>query len=119
MKALLLGATGAMGRRAATELIRAGGLERLTISARDRGALDNLAGLLRGSVDVQIDDFDLLTGEPAGHFQGHDLVISAAGPGYLLEDRSVRAAISAGVDYISLNDDLTPAQTVAALDEEA
>lgn len=119
MKVLLLGATGAMGRRAATELIRTGGLERLTVAARSRGSLDNLAGLLRGSVDVPVDDFDLLAEDPVSHFEGHDVVISAAGPGYLLEERCVRAAISARVDYISLNDDLGPAQSAAALGEDA
>ena len=119
MNVLLVGATGAMGRRAATELIRTGDLERLTIAARNRGSLDNLAGLLRGSVDVRVDECDLLAEDLTAHFAGHDVVLSAAGPGYLLEDRCVEAAIAAGVDYISLNDDLDPAQSAAARDQEA
>ncbi|MFP5351749.1 MAG: saccharopine dehydrogenase family protein [Actinomycetota bacterium] len=119
MKVLLLGATGAMGRRAATELIREGGLERLTIAARARGPLENLGGLLSGSVDVRVDDFDLLAEDPAAHFSGHDIVISAAGPGYLLEERCVKAAIDARVDYVSLNDDTIAAELMSALDQEA
>lgn len=119
MKVLLLGATGAMGRRTATELIRRGGLERLTIAARDRGHLESLSGLIRGSVEVGVDALDLSADDPAAHFRGHDIVISAAGPGYLLEERCVRAAISAGVDYVSLSDDQAPARSVASMGEEA
>ena len=119
LNVLLLGATGVMGRRAATELIRTGHLKKMTIAARNRGSLDNLAGLLRGSVDVRVDGFDLLAEDPERHFAGHDIVISAAGPGYLLEERCVGAAISAGVDYVSLNDDLGPAQSAASRDDEA
>lgn len=119
MKVLLLGATGAMGRRVATELIRMGNLTHLTVAARNGDALDRVAGLLRGSVDVRTDDFDLTAGDAASHLEGHDLVLSAAGPGYALEETSVEAAIAAGVDYISLNDDLAPARAAVHLHEAA
>lgn len=119
MRILLLGATGAIGRRVATELIRAGGVDDLTIAARDRKALDGVAGLLRGAIDVRVDAFDLTSSGTATHFAGHDVVVSAAGPGYLLEERCVEAAISAGVHYISLNDDMTPARKAADLSDRA
>ena len=119
MKVLLLGATGALGRRVATELIRVGDLTQLTIAARNRDALDRVAELLRGSVDVRTDAFDLTAGDVASHLEGHDLVLSAAGPGYSLEEASIAAAIDAGVDYASLNDDLAPAQTAVGLHEQA
>jgi saccharopine dehydrogenase-like NADP-dependent oxidoreductase len=114
MKLLLLGATGVMGRRVATEVIRFGKLERLTIAARDPVELERVAELLRGTIEVVHLAFDLTDGDVARHFEGHDLVLSCAGPGYLLEETCVEAALSAGVDYISLNDDLAPMQAVSA-----
>lgn len=119
MKVLLLGATGIVGRRVATELIRTGALERLVLAARDEAALESLAGLLRGSTEVTIDAFDLLAEGAAAHLRGHDVVVSCAGPGYLLEERCVDAAIEAGVDYVSLNDDDAPARAIAGRHDEA
>jgi len=119
MNVLLLGASGVIGRRVAAELIRQGGLDKLTLAGRHADELEHLAGLLRGSVQVEVDAFDLLVGDPASHFAGHGVVISCAGPGYLLEERSVDAALSAGTDYVSLNDDAQPAAAIRERDHEA
>lgn len=119
MNVLLLGATGVTGRRTAIELMRHGRLDRLTLAGRDLRALENIAKLLHGSTTIEVDAFDLISDEVVPHFRGHHVVVSCAGPGYELEERSIDAAIVAGTHYVSLNDDDRPGRAVALRDEEA
>lgn len=119
MNVLLLGATGTTGRRTAGELMRYGGLNRLTLGGRDVQALEEIARLLRGTTDTAVDAFDLMSADVGARLAGHDVVVSCAGPGYQLEERCVDAAIAAGANYISLNDDHGPARAVATRNGDA
>ena len=119
MRLLLLGATGYVGRRTAAELLRHPEVEVLTLGGRDHQALEGIAERMRGRAEIRTAPFDITADAVAPHFKAHDRVLSCAGPGYQLEETCVEAALEAGVDYLSLNDDLGAAQTVRKRHEEA
>lgn len=113
MRLLLLGATGHIGRRCAAELLRHPEVDQLTLAGRDPGALQRLSDRMRGRAEISTAAFQISADEVAAHARGHDRIVSCAGPGYRLEADSVDGALRAGVDYVSLNDDLDAAQRVA------
>ncbi|HJR45243.1 MAG TPA: saccharopine dehydrogenase NADP-binding domain-containing protein [Actinomycetota bacterium] len=119
MNVLLLGASGAVGRRTAAELVRSPEVDRMTLAGRDRAILQALVDRLRGRAALALESFDILDPGLADRMSGHDVVVSCAGPGTELEVPCVDAAIQAGVSYLSLNDDLEPLGDVAARDAEA
>lgn len=123
MKILLLGATGHIGRRCAVELLGHPEIERLTLAGRGPEALERMADRMRGRAEIGVAVFDISPAAVAEHARGHDRVVSCAGPGYLVETPAVDGALRAGVDYVSLNDDLGAAREVrerhtSALKEE-
>ena len=83
------------------------------MAARDQGALQRMNERMRGRADIATAAFDLTPDAVAEHARGHDRIVSCAGPGYRLEANSVDGALQAGLDYVSLNDDLDAAQWVA------
>jgi saccharopine dehydrogenase-like NADP-dependent oxidoreductase len=120
MRALLLGATGAMGRRAAAELARSDEVSFLLLAARDRARVEALARYFGGdgriaptAVDVR-NEAALVEAMTAS-----DVTVSCAGPGYLLELPSARAALRAGTPFVSLCNDLSAAEEVLELGEKA
>lgn len=119
MRVLLLGATGHIGRRCATELLRYPDVEQLTLAGRDHGALQRMSERIRGRAEVGTVPFEISPEAVAERALGHDRIVSCAGPGYRLEADSVDGALQAGVDYISLNDDLDAARRVAERHERA
>lgn len=119
MKILLLGASGYVGRRCASEFLRHPEVQQLTLAGRDADVLGRMADRMRGRAEVSTAAFDLVGDELADHARGHDRIVSCAGPGYQLESRCVRGAVEAGVSYISLNDDLSAAQEVHEQHEAA
>ena len=119
MNVLLLGASGAVGRRTAAELVRSPEIDRLTLAGRDHAVLQSLSERLRGRAAVDLDAFDILEPDLARHMAGRDVVVSCAGPGLELELPCVDAAIAAGTRYVSLNDDVEPARELPARDEQA
>lgn len=120
MRVLLLGATGEMGGRTASELLRRDQIHHLTLAGRKDRRLAQLAERLRGRSNVSTAAFDIRSAtDLVGRMSKHDLVVSCAGPGYLLEERSVNAALEAGASYISLNDDLGPAAHLAGRSADA
>lgn len=107
MNALVLGATGATGRRVAAELARSDELTSLTLVARDSERVEEVADLLGGSqrsVSPLVLDLNDSAGL-AGAFEGADIVVSCCGPTYVFEARFVAAAVAARVPYVSLFDD--------------
>ncbi len=117
MRIIVFGGAGDMGSRAVEDLADASGVDQVTIADREVTAADKLAGTLRGrgaQVDVKAvdaNDHNALVEA----MQGYDVAASTLGPFYRFETRLVRAAIEAGVDYASICDDWSAAQSV--LDE--
>ena len=122
MKIIVLGGAGDMGSRAVEDMALAPGVERVTIADRNVAGAEKLAAALRGRgapVDVRpIDANDQQALVEA--MRGYDVAASAVGPFYRFEPKLVGAAIAAGVDYASICDDWSAAQTVLAeFDEPA
>jgi lysine 6-dehydrogenase len=121
MRALVLGATGIVGRRVAGELARSEEVEGLTISGRDAVEAGKLATLLGGGRStVRANAFDVTA---PGAFESiarhHDVVVSCAGPSHDLERDIVRAAVETGTPYVSLCNDHSAARSSLALDPQA
>ncbi len=119
MRVLLLGATGYVGRRCAAELLRHSEVERLTLAGRDGASLQRLSARMHSRAAIEVAAFEISRDAVAEHAGGHDRIVSCAGPGYRLEADAVDGAVQAGVDYLSLNDDLVAARRVRDLDEAA
>lgn len=119
MKLLVAGATGAVGRKVAAELAQANDVERLVVTARDGAAADRLASILGSGrvVGEALDVFD--TERFISLAREVDVVVCAAGPHYLFEIDTVRAAIDAGTHYISLCDDHSVSDRVVAMNDAA
>ena len=121
MRALVLGASGVMGRRVASELARDPAVDSLVVSARRDEAARELGTIFGGSSGkvsaISLDVTD--TAALVRAARDTDVVVSCAGPFYLYEIDCVRAAIDAGTHYISLCDDHAVTDRVAALDPSA
>lgn len=118
MNVLLLGATGAVGRRVAGELARSDAVTRLVVSSRNSADLEavahNLGGVDRGVFHLELDASDEHGLALAG--REFDVIASCTGPAYLYEETAVSSAIATGTSYVSLCDD---AATVQALVESS
>lgn len=122
MKILVMGGAGDMGSRAVEDLAAAAGVERVTIGDRDLAAARELAARLAGSpaevAALAVDALDHRGMVEA--MAGQDVVASALGPFYRFENRLVRAALEADVDYVSICDDWCAAQdTIIRFDRPA
>jgi saccharopine dehydrogenase-like NADP-dependent oxidoreductase len=121
MKVLLLGATGAVGRRVAGELARADVVTHLVVSARNATTLERVArhlgGADRGVFHLELDLARDNALSEAGH--GFDVIVSCAGPTHLFEEANVTAAIGAGTSYVSLCDDALAVQRILASNDRA
>ena len=112
MKILVMGGAGDMGSRTVEDLAEKEGVEKVTIGDRDsRRAGEIAAALEKAPAQVSAASLDALDhASMVKAMKEHDLVASALGPFYLFETRLVRAALEAGVDYISICDDWCAAQ---------
>lgn len=116
MNALVLGATGAMGRRVAAELARSDEVTSLTVAGREQARAESVAALLGGAqrnvraITLNLDEADTLVST----LRENDVVVSCCGPTYLFETRLVAAAVAAKVPYVSLFDDHMILDQVAA-----
>lgn len=118
MKVILLGATGAMGRRAAEAFAQAPEVEELTLTGRRLSAVQALAEEIGGpsrAIALDVTDHSALVAA----LKGHHVAAGAIGPFYLYETRIAKAAIEAKVPYVSICDDHDAAQEVLALDGHA
>ncbi len=119
MKVIVLGGAGDMGSEAIRDLIRNPEIKQLTIGDLDTGKAEKLA-LSLDDRRIAVKRVDATSPEDlVGAMKGHDVAAGALGPFYLFEKPIVRAAIDAGVDYVSICDDHDAAEAVLALDEEA
>lgn len=119
MKAVVVGATGVMGRRLTAELARSNDFDALVLAARDPSALARLAEVVTGAgvTTVSLDAAD--PSAVAAAAAGTDVIVSCAGPTYLFEPSLARAAIDAGASYVSLCDDHGVLGEVLALHDAA
>lgn len=118
MRILVLGGTGDMGSRAVLDLAQAPDVNRLTIAGRSAGkgeALAQKAGAKARFVTVDVNDHPRLV----ALMHDHDVVAGAVGPYYRFEVPLAKAAIEAGVPYVSICDDFDAAERVLELDAEA
>ena len=116
MQIIVVGGAGDVGSRAAEELTRLPGVERLTIADRDARRAARLAERLAGrgpvvrSVAVDATDEDAL----GAAIRGHDVAASALGPYFRFETPTARAAVAAGADYASVCDEWDATEAVLA-----
>jgi saccharopine dehydrogenase-like NADP-dependent oxidoreductase len=115
-----------MASRTVLELASEPGVEAITIADYDLAGAQRVAveltqqlgppGVLEiAAVHVDADDH----GSLVDAIKGHDVAASGIGPFYRYEVPVARAAIEAGVPYVSLCDDYDAAQDVLELDEAA
>ncbi|HEU4487763.1 MAG TPA: saccharopine dehydrogenase NADP-binding domain-containing protein [Actinomycetota bacterium] len=123
MRALVLGATGAIGRVVAAELSRSSEVDELTLAARNEGRLKWLLELLGDdSSRLSALAFDLRDERARERHFGElspDLVISCAGPARELEVDCARTAVETGASWLSAANDHSVAEAVRALDPTA
>ncbi len=121
MKVLVLGASGSVGRYVAAEVGRNPLVDVILIASRRAQVAEKVARLLGGPSDrvrpVTVDITDRTSGLQA--FNAADVVVSAAGPAYLLEEPSVELAAESGTPYVSLADDHASTKSVFALSDSA
>ena len=121
MNVLLLGATGAVGRRVAGELARSDAVTRLVISSRNGTSLEgfahNLGGDARGVFHLELDLWKEAGLALAG--REFDVIASCVGPSHLYEETVVSAAIAAGTSCVSLCDDAASVQHVGKSSDSA
>ncbi|BAS28250.1 saccharopine dehydrogenase [Limnochorda pilosa] len=115
MRVLVLGAAGDMGSRAVRELAREASVDEIGLADRNVAAAQALAAELPSgrARPMPLDARDASALRSA--LAGWDVAASALGPFYLFEAPAVRAAIQAGVPYVSLCDDHDAAQAALAL----
>jgi lysine 6-dehydrogenase len=122
MKVLVMGGAGDMGSRTVEDLAEKEGVEQVTIGDRNVQRAVEIAAALKGApaevTAVGLDALDHASMVEA--MRAHDLVASALGPFYLFETKLIRAALTAGVDYVSICDDWCAAQdTIIRFDAAA
>lgn len=108
--ALLVG-LGAVGRRAARQLVETEGLERLLVADRDRGAAERVAGALGERAEA----IAYTSGEPIP--EGVDVVACALAAG--VDHPVAEAAIGARVPMVSSDDDHEAIEVLRTLDGRA
>jgi saccharopine dehydrogenase-like NADP-dependent oxidoreductase len=117
----MLGASGSVGRYVAAEIGRNADVTELRIASRRARTAEKVARLLGGPSDrvrpVTADITDRTSSLQA--FGDADVVVSAAGPAYLLEEPSISIAVETGTPYVSLADDHAIVKSILALSDAA
>jgi lysine 6-dehydrogenase len=120
MRIIVLGGAGDMGQRAVRTLACYPDVEQVTIADLNLSRAEVLAAELGGPPRFRAIRVDATSRESLVEaIRGHDAAASAIGPFYKFEVPVARAAIAAGVDYVSLCDDFDAARAVFDLDDEA
>jgi lysine 6-dehydrogenase len=118
MKIIVLGGAGDMASRAVRELAAEAEVRAVTVADCNQEAAERLATVMGDKVSavwVDANDHDALV----DIICGHDAAASGIGPFYRYEAQVARAAIEAGVPYVSLCDDYDGTQAVLTLDSAA
>ena len=118
MKVIVLGGAGDMASRAVRELAAEPEVTAVTVADYNLDAAEVLARELGAKVSaVWVDAND--HGALVETIRGHTAAASGIGPFYRYEAKVARAAIDAGVPYVSLCDDYDGTQAVLELDGAA
>ena len=117
-RVLVLGGSGATGRRAAAELTRSEEVSDLIVAGRSYEPVRRLASLFGDRVRPVVVDIEDEAGLAAA-CSATDVVVNCTGPAHLTELPCVRGAIEAGVRYVSLCDDQAAAGAIVGLDGRA
>ncbi len=114
MKIIVLGGAGDMGSQAVETLARHPEVRQITIADKNVAGAEALArGLAGAGPRIVVRPVDARShSDVIEALRGHDVAASALGPFYRFEAPLVRAAIEAGVDYISICDDWIAAKQV-------
>jgi len=118
MKIIALGGAGDMGSYAVRDLARQDEVEELMIADYDEDKAKLLAGELGARCKAMKVDANNAS-ELVRAIEGYDVATSAIGPFYKYEFKVAKAAVEAGVSYVSICDDYDAAEAVFGLDEEA
>jgi saccharopine dehydrogenase-like NADP-dependent oxidoreductase len=118
MKIVVLGGAGDMGKQVCKELAASPEVSEIAVAdlSLDR-AREVAKGLGPRARALKADASDPAVLAPV--LKGYDAVVGCVGPFYRFEVPMARAAIAAGVDYVSLCDDFDAATAVLELDREA
>src|SRR5918999_810938 len=123
MRALVLGATGTMGRAVSAELVRNSDLDGLVVASRSieraEWAAQSLGGTSRGIRSEAIDVRDEDAARRAFDSSGCDVIVSCAGPAQETERPGVLAAGQASIPGASLCDDPLVTEELWALRDES
>lgn len=107
MKVIVLGGAGDMGSRTVEDLASSRDVTQVAIADRNVLAAEQLSRALLGArakvkvVSIDAGDHDKLVSA----ISGYDVCASALGPFYRYEAKLARAAVEAGVDYVSICDE--------------
>ncbi|MGQ9709592.1 MAG: saccharopine dehydrogenase NADP-binding domain-containing protein, partial [Anaerolineae bacterium] len=114
MNIIVLGGAGDMGSQALETLAHCPDVRRITIADRNVAGAEALARRLAGvGPEIVVRPMDARNyADVVEALRGHDIAASALGPFYRFEAPLVRAAIEAGVDYVSICDDWIAAKQV-------
>ena len=106
MKIIVLGGAGEMGKRTVEDLSTSKEISRITVADINKKEADKLVKKISGPAEVDAIRLDAFRQEQVIEaIREYDVVVSALGPYYIFEERMVKAAIAAGVDYISICDE--------------
>ena len=120
MKVLVLGGAGDMGSEAIRDLLSYPEVEQVTIGDLNTSAASKIVSSIEGGSRLKIERVDATSPEDLeAVMAGHSVVAGALGPFYRFEKPIVKAAIQAGVDYVSICDDYDAVKEVLLLDREA
>lgn len=119
MRVVVLGGAGDMGSEAIRDLIRNPEIKQLTIGDLDTEKAGKLVSSLNDHRLVVERVDATLHQDLVRVMKGHDVAAGALGPFYLFERPIIKAAIDAGVDYVSICDDHDAAEAALEFDEEA
>lgn len=118
MRFIVLGGAGDMGNEAVRTLAAHPGVSEVMVGDLNLAAAEALAAELGGPVRAcRVDAFDHQALVEA--IRGYDVALGFVGPFLYFEGRLARAAIEAGVHYVSVADDYEAAREALALDEAA
>ncbi|HLT59007.1 MAG TPA: saccharopine dehydrogenase NADP-binding domain-containing protein [Limnochordales bacterium] len=131
MHFVVFGGSGDMGRRAALELARTPGVERVTVAGRSLASAQRAQSQIvetllaqdpsrLSACEVAVAAVDAADQEAVARLMDdHHVAVGALGPFYLYEETMVRAAIDVRTPYVSICDDGDAAAAALALDEAA
>jgi len=116
---VVLGAAGGIGRVAARGLATQPDIDEIRLADVDTEGLEELAGTL-AHPGVTTTSVDATSGSSlADALNGADVTLNCIGPFYRYGPPVLRAAVSAGVDYVDVCDDLAPTRIMLDMDGAA